>query len=311
MPGFFTSRVWPIFCNRQSAIHGIKISTHARIFLLTSLAMIAFAGNSLLCRLALKATGIDAASFTTIRLVSGALMLCLLAYCGKSRPAGKGNWFSAFALFAYAAGFSFAYLDLSAAMGALLLFGAVQVTMISHGIVHGERMQGLSLFGFLLALSGLVGLLLPGLTAPPLIGSVLMSCAGIAWGIYSLRGRAEGDALRITAGNFSRAAVIAIVFSVFFLKQKSLAPDGVIYAVCSGAITSGIGYAVWYRVLPALKATTAAVVQLGVPALAALGGVVLLDEHVSLRLLVASIAILGGIAMVLMQGRKNPQMLNR
>lgn len=266
--------------------------------------MLAFAGNSLLCRLALKNTDIDAASFTTVRLVSGALVLCLLAWNRPGKSADKGNWVSALALFVYAAGFSFAYLNVSAAMGALLLFAAVQVTMISYGIAKGERLRGLALFGLLVALSGFIGLLLPGLAAPPLMGALLMTCAGIAWGVYSLRGKTEGAPLRMTAGNFSRAALIAIVFSLLLLKEKNLAPAGVMFAMVSGALTSGMAYALWYRVLPSLKATTAAVVQLSVPALAAMGGVVLLDEQISLRLLFASVAILGGIAIVLWQGRK-------
>jgi drug/metabolite transporter (DMT)-like permease len=160
----------------------------ARIFILTTLAMLAFAGNSLLCRVALRQTGIDAASFTTLRLLSGALMLWLLVYLQQTTRTGTGSYRSAFALFVYAAGFSYAYLGLTAATGALLLFGAVQVTMISHGLWQGERLAGLQLAGFVLASAGLVGLLLPGLSASPLAASVLMLLAGIAWGVYSLLG---------------------------------------------------------------------------------------------------------------------------
>ena len=172
---------------------------HVRIITLTSFAMVAFAGNSLLCRLALRDTSIDAASFTVIRLMSGALVLWLIVRMRHGTFASGGNWPSAFALFAYAAGFSFAYLALPAATGALLLFGAVQMTMIGYGIYTGERLRTLQIVGLVLALAGLVSLLLPGLSAPPLAGSALMLGAGIAWGIYSLRGKAAGDLIRLTA----------------------------------------------------------------------------------------------------------------
>ena len=275
--------------------------SYARIVALTSLAMIAFAGNSLLCRIALKHTSIDAASFTTIRLVSGAVMLWLVARMRSGVTTGRGSWLSAFALFAYAAGFSFAYMSLPAATGALLLFGAVQVTMISHGIWAGERLKRLQLVGLLFALGGLVGLLLPGLSAPPLVGSVLMLGAGIAWGIYSLCGRGVGNPTRVTAGNFLRAVPIAAILSVFMLNGTSLDSAGIWYAVASGALASGMGYAIWYTALPALKATTAATVQLSVPVIAALGGIAFLGEPMTLRFLLASVAILGGIALVIFE----------
>ncbi len=274
-----------------------------RVFGLTILAMIAFAGNSLLCRVALKYTTIDAASFTAIRLVSGAIMLFILMRVRRTSPAGRGNWLSALALFAYAAGFSFAYLTLSAATGALILFGAVQATMIAYGISKGDRLAGRQLFGFTLGCAGLVGLLLPGLSAPPLVGSALMLIAGVAWGVYSLRGRGAGDALTVTAGNFLRAAPIAILMCAAGLDHASLDTAGVMYAVASGALASGIGYAIWYTALPALKATVAATVQLSVPVLAALGGIVFLDEALSVRLVLASLAILGGIAIVILDKR--------
>jgi len=282
----------------------MPISSHVRIFLLTAFAMLAFAGNSLLCRLALKNTEIDAASFTTIRLFSGALVLCLLALHRRGKAKHKGNWTSALALFVYAAGFSFAYLNLTAAMGALLLFGSVQVTMISYGISQGERLHGWALLGLVLALVGFAGLLLPGIAAPPLMDALLMSLAGIAWGVYSLRGKTAGDPLQVTAGNFLRAAVIAIVPSLCMLDQMQLDLAGVVYAIGSGAISSGVGYAVWYAALPSLKASTAAVVQLSVPAIAALGGVLLLYEPIGLRLALASMAILGGIALVVSRKAK-------
>lgn len=277
--------------------------SYSRIIILTLITMIAFAGNSLLCRIALKHTGIDAASFTAIRLISGAAMLWLLVRFFRSARTGKGNWPSAFALFAYAAGFSFAYVSLPAAMGALLLFGAVQATMIGYGICKGERLHGLQLAGLVFAFGGLVGLLLPGLTAPPLTGSILMLGAGVAWGVYSLRGKGAGDPSRVTAGNFLRAALIAAALSLLMINSATLDSAGVGYAVASGALASGMGYAIWYAVLPALKATTAATVQLSVPVIAAAGGVIFLGEAVTLRLVLASVAILGGIALVIRRGR--------
>jgi len=277
--------------------------SHKRIIFLTSLAMVAFAGNSLLCRVALKHTRIDPASFTTIRLISGAVMLWLVVRMCQRTHSGSGNWLSAFALFVYAAGFSFAYVSLPAASGALLLFGAVQATMIGHGIWTGERFQRLQLAGLLLALGGLVGLLLPGLSAPPLSGSLLMLGAGVAWGIYSLRGKGAGDPTNVTAGNFLRAVPISAALSIIMFNNTSLDNAGVWYAISSGALASGIGYAIWYTAVPALKATKAATVQLCVPVIAALGGVVFLAEPITLRLTVTSAAILGGIALVILEKR--------
>lgn len=272
-----------------------------RIIVLTSLAMLAFAGNSLLCRVALRHSGIDAASFTAVRLVAGAAVLWLVVRVKGRAFTGKGNWWSAFALFAYAAGFSFAYVNLPAATGALLLFGAVQATMIGYGIRTGERLQKMQLAGLLLALAGLVGLLLPGLSAPPLPGSLLMLGAGVAWGVYSLRGKGAGDPTRVTAGNFLRAAAIAVFLSLLLHDGAAVDGAGLLYAILSGALASGIGYAIWYAVLPALKATHAATVQLSVPVLAAAGGVAFLAEPFTLRLAFASVAILGGIALVILE----------
>ncbi|MGO8753945.1 MAG: DMT family transporter [Gallionellaceae bacterium] len=274
---------------------------YPRIMVLTWLAMIAFAGNSLLCRAALKHTSIDAASFTTIRLISGAMMLGLVVRMRRATPGGRGNWLSAFALFAYAAGFSFAYVSLPAATGALLLFGAVQATMIGHGIWAGERLLRLQLAGLVLALAELVGLLLPGLSAPPVLGSLLMLGAGVAWGVYSLRGRGAGDPIRVTAGNFLRAVPGAAALSLLMHDGTSLDSAGFGYAVASGALASGIGYAIWYTALPALKAAKAATVQLSVPVIAALGGIVFLGEPLTLRLILSSAGILGGIALVIVE----------
>ena len=268
---------------------------------LTALAMIAFAGNSLLCRLALKSTAIDAASFTTVRMLSASLVLGLLIGFKPSVYRSNGNWPSALALFAYAAGFSFAYIHLSAGTGALLLFGAVQATMIGVGIYRGERLAGRRLVGFILAIAGLVFLLLPGLSAPPMPSAISMVVAGIAWGVYSLRGKGVGNPVAATAGNFLRTLPMTAALSLLMVRQMSWAVDGLLYAVLSGALTSGLGYAIWYGVLPSLKSTTAATVQLSVPVIAAAGGVLLLSEPLGWRLMVASCAILVGILLVIHQ----------
>lgn len=277
---------------------------NTRLVILTVLALAAFSGNSLLCRAALAHTRIDAASFTTVRLMSGAVVLWALVLMRRGVASGRGNWRSASALFAYAAGFSFSYVHLSAAAGALILFGAVQTTMIGHGFWAGERMRVPQILGLMLACGGIVGLLLPGLLAPPLVGAVLMLGAGVAWGIYSLRGKGAGDPLQVTAGNFVRAAPMAAVLSLTLSSQMILDPAGVGYAVLSGALASGLGYAIWYSALPFLKSTTAATVQLSVPVIATSGGVLFLQEPLTLRLISAAVAILGGIALVVLCGNR-------
>ncbi len=281
----------------------------ARLFFLTLLAMTAFAGNSLLCRLALKHTAIDPVSFTSLRLASGALTLWLIVRWTQTSRSGHGNWRSAAALFVYALAFSLAYVQLSAATGALLLFGAVQATMIGHGLWTGERLRPVQGLGCIVALGGLGSLLLPGLTTPPWGSAALMASAGLAWGIYSLRGKGSGDATRVTAGNFARTVPMAVTASllvgVFPLGLTvSLDAWGMINAIASGALASGVGYAIWYSVLPSLKSVQAASVQLSVPVIAALGGILFLGETVGLRLVIASVAILGGIALVIRD--KNP-----
>jgi drug/metabolite transporter (DMT)-like permease len=277
----------------------VQESAAARTALLTVFAMLAFASNSLLCRVALRDTSIDAATFTSIRLASGALVLAILLRSRGQRPMAAGSWPMAAMLFAYAACFSFAYRDLTAATGALLLFGAVQLTMTAYGLFSGERLKGLRLVGVLIAIAGLVWLLLPGLSAPPPVAAGLMLVAGLAWGIYSLLGRSAGDATAATGGNFIRAVPFAAVISLAAATQASSDPMGLFYAVVSGAVTSGLGYVLWYAALPALSATSAATIQLCVPAIAALGGVMLLAEPITARLLLASLAILGGIALTI------------
>ena len=268
----------------------------ARVFAVTLLAMLAFAANSILCRLALQTTAIDPATFAAIRLLSGAVVLvALVALRGRAL---RGNWCSAFALFAYAAGFSLAYVGLPTATGALLLFGAVQVTMSGHGLWSGERLGGWQVAGLLLALAGLVGLLLPGLSAPPLGSAMLMLAAGVAWGVYSLRAKGAGDPAAATAGNFLRSAPMAVLLVLLMGGQRSADAAGMGYAIASGALASGLGYVLWYACLPLLRSTTAATVQLSVPVLAAIGGIVFLGEALTLRLVLASMAVLGGVAVV-------------
>ncbi len=270
-----------------------------RLISLMSLALLAFAGNSLLCRAALHHTAIDAASFTTIRLLSGALVLGILVRSTSRARTGHGSWQAALALFAYAACFSIAYTSLPASAGALLLFGAVQVTMIGWGLLNGERLRPWQVAGLALAFSGLLGLLWPGLSAPPLQGTLLMIVSGIAWGIYSLLGKGAGAPLHVTAGNFARAALPTLVFSVLCFGRMHVDKQGAMLALASGALTSGLGYAIWYAVLPQLKASQAATAQLSVPVIAAFGAVPLLGEVLTLRLVLAALAVLGGIALVI------------
>jgi len=274
----------------------------AKTIALTVATMIAFAANSLLCRMALGADAIDAASFTTLRLASGALTLWLiLSATRKDRTRARSDWIAAAMLFLYAIAFSFAYLSLTAGTGALILFGAVQLTMLTVGLRGGEHFAPLSWAGFVLAVVGLVYLVSPGLTAPAPVGTALMAVAGIAWGVYSLRGRGVANPLIATAGNFARTLPFTLAASVLFISNVHANWSGALLAVASGAVASGVGYAIWYAALRGLTATRAATVQLSVPVIAAFGGVALLSERITLRLLISSIAILGGIALVLMQ----------
>jgi drug/metabolite transporter (DMT)-like permease len=272
--------------------------TATRVFVLTVLAMIAFAGTSLLCRVALRENAIDPASFTLIRLAAGAMMLCAIALVRNASWRGAGSWPSGMALFGYAAAFSFAYVSLSAGTGALLLFGAVQATMILWGWWRGERLHARQFVGLALAVAGLVALVSPGLSAPPFVGSVLMIGAGFAWGVYSLRGKAAGDPVDATTGNFIRAVPFAIALALAFAPWLRADAEGVGYAILSGAIASGLGYVIWYSVLPSLRPANAATVQLSVPVLTALAGILLLGEPLTLRFFIAAVAILGGIALV-------------
>ena len=267
---------------------------------LTILALVAFAANSILGRLALGPGAIDAASYSTIRLASGAVFLAaLVSLRGGHSLRDAGSWPSAAMLFAYAAPFAFAYRTLPAGTGALILFAAVQVTMIAAGLRSGERPPAVVWTGLLLALGGLAWLVRPGLSAPSPVGTALMAAAGAAWGVYSLRGRRSASPLRDTAGNFVRSVLPALVVSAAAAGTAHATPRGALLAFVSGAITSGAGYAIWYAALPGLTAVRAGIVQLAVPVLAAGGGALLLGERVTVRLLMASAAILGGVAMAI------------
>ncbi|MFC7513773.1 DMT family transporter [Herbaspirillum sp. GCM10030257] len=270
---------------------------------LTLTAMIAFAANSLLCRMALKYTAIDPASFTTVRILSGALVLWLIVTLRGGNRRIVGNWLSAMAIFVYAAAFSFAYVSLSTATGALILFGAVQASMIGYGLFRGERLRGMRRAGFLIAACGLLALLLPGASRPSLGGSLLMLASGAAWAVYSLRAKGVGDPTATTAGNFMRALPLALGLSMFMLPSLSIDLAGLTYAAISGGTASGLGYVIWYMALRGLSAIEASTVQLFVPVLAAGGGTLFLSEPVTLRLLLTGAAILGGVAMVVIHGK--------
>jgi drug/metabolite transporter (DMT)-like permease len=273
-----------------------------RLFTLTVLALIAFAANAVLCRLAFTRTGIDPASFTAIRLASGALALWLVMRRRVPSLRAGGNWPSALALFAFAVAHTFAYVTVPAGVGTLLFCGAVQASMIFAALSAGERLAFGQIGGLALALAGLVVLVLPGLSAPPLGGSALMLAAGVAWGAYSLLGRGAADPAAATAGNFLRATWLALALGIASLPWARLDGAGVAYAVLTGTVFTGLGYAIWYAALPALTATRAATVQLSVPVIAALGAVALLQEPITLRLIVASAAVLGGSAVVILGG---------
>jgi drug/metabolite transporter (DMT)-like permease len=311
-----------------------------KIFLYTTFALVCFAFNSILCRLALRSDEIDAISFTSIRLLSGAVTLFFAAAvfikrtgaqasrlptsesdvdtidgspqnipadalnasgdaCAPVEKTKRGNWLSAFFLFAYAICFSFAYIDLTTGTGALILFGSVQATMIVVALVRGERPRIPEWLGLVIALGGLVYLVFPGLSAPPIFSSLVMMFAGIAWGFYTLRGKGSVNALADTAGNFVRTVPMILLISVPFLAKIHLSPKGIIFAVLSGAIASGIGYSVWYAALKFHTSTRAAILQLSVPVLTAVLGVVFLSEEIAMRLILATVLILGGIALAI------------
>jgi len=269
------------------------------VWIVTALTLIAFAANSVLCRLALGGHGIDPMSFTAVRLASGALVLVPLSRLLADPRVPKkanGSWGSGAALFAYAAAFSLAYLSLGTGTGALILFGAVQVSMLGWALRSGERLGGAEWAGAVAAVGGLVYLVLPGISAPDPIGAFLMAVAGIAWGVYSIRGKGAAAPVSMTAGNFLRSTPMGLAASAIALASMHVQPSGLLLALVSGAVTSGLGYVLWYRALRGLTMTQASLVQLLVPVLAAVGGIVFLAERVSMRLILASALVLGGIA---------------
>ncbi len=274
-----------------------------KTIVLTSLALVAFAANSVLCRRALGTDVIDAASFTSIRLLSGILMLFILVQLqARNEKATSTSWLAGWWLFLYAVTFSFAYLALDTGTGALILFGAVQITMIAVSITKGDQLHLTEWLGVLTAFGGLVVLNLPGATAPSFLGFTLMAIAGVAWGLYTLAGRGSSTPLLDTSGNFMRALPFTILLALFAYTtlELNLSTEGVLLAATSGAITSAIGYAIWYAALKDLSSTQAAVLQLSVPVLAAIGGILFMSESITFRLTVSAVMILGGILMVLL-----------
>jgi drug/metabolite transporter (DMT)-like permease len=273
-----------------------------KTFLYTSFALIAFAANSVLCRLALGEHSIDAASFTVIRLISGAVTLAVILRLrdGGSKPPSTANWISTLMLFLYAVTFSFAYITLNTATGALIIFGSVQMTMILITLRSGHRLHVAEWLGVIIAFAGFVYLVLPNVNSPPMTGFILMTVAGVAWGIYTLRGRGSTNPLGDSANNFSRTIPLVAVLALIAIPYVDLSIKGTILAFLSGAVASGIGYTIWYTALGGLSAIQAAVVQLLVPVIAAAGGVVFVSEPVSLRLVIAAIMILGGILIVVL-----------
>jgi drug/metabolite transporter (DMT)-like permease len=254
--------------------------------------------------MALRTGEADAAGFTAVRLIAGAVALIVISYFfSRGKSLKRGNWISAFFLFAYAICFSFAYIGLTAAAGALILFSSVQFTMIVVALYRGERPTGLEWLGLLIAIGGLVYLLLPGLSSPPLFASGLMASAGMAWGLYTLRGKGSSDPLADTTGNFIRSVPMIAIAAIPFFAQINLSTRGIVLAILSGAIASGVGYTVWYAALKHHTATRAAVLQLSVPAIAAFGGVMLLSEEMTNRLLIAAALILGGIGLTISSRR--------
>lgn len=280
----------------------------ARTIALTLLALLAFASNSLLTRLALGSRQIDAATFTAIRLVAGAVALAVIAraQAGSWKPLRGRSVAGALALFAYAAPFSFAYLRIGAAVGALVLFGVVQLTMIGYGVARGERPTATMWIGLALAAAGLAALTVPAVARPDPLGVFLMAIAGVAWGIYSLVGRTTADPLAANARSFLWSAPLAILLVVTAHGSVLTTPRGLALALVSGAVTSGLGYAIWYLALPKLSVTQAAVAQLSVPVIAALGAVVVLGEQIGARLVVSGACVLVGVWLVLSARARRP-----
>ena len=276
-----------------------------RIVLLTGLALVAFAANSVLCRLALGEKAIDASSFTIIRLLSGAIVLLILFKIKNNELSSnsKGSWYSGIMLFLYAITFSFAYITLDTGTGALILFGSVQITMIALSLLSGNRLHFTEWLGVIIAFAGFLYLIMPGVTAPSTTGFLLMTIAGVAWGIYTINGKGSKNPLSDTTFNFLRTVPFIIIMLLVVLKDVNFTSKGILLAIISGGVTSGIGYTIWYMALKGLTSTQAAVVQLLVPVIAAFGGVIFIFEKITFRLSISSTMILGGILIVVM-GKK-------
>jgi len=277
--------------------HGVSL---IKTCIFTGFTLIAFAANSVLCRMALGENTIDAYSFTVIRLLSGAFVLFVILKINhkKNRSPVKGSWSAGSMLFLYAVTFSIAYTTLDSGTGAIILFGAVQITMILLSIISGYRLHIIEWIGVLGAFTGFVYLVLPGATSPSVIGFSLMTIAGIAWGVYTLKGRESVNPFMDTAHNFLRTIPFVMVLAILTIRDTHYTTEGILLALSSGSIASGIGYTIWYKALRGLSSTQAAVVQLLVPVIVALGGVTFLNEKITLRLTLSAIMILGGILMV-------------
>jgi drug/metabolite transporter (DMT)-like permease len=274
--------------------------------LLTGLALIAFAANSVLCRLALGNGAIDASSFTAIRLLSGAVALfIILSLKGSIKESNKGtsskgSWSAAFTLFLYAITFSYAYLSVDTGTGALILFGSVQITMIILSLISGTRLHFIEWSGVILAFTGFIYLVLPNITTPSIDGFMLMTVSGTSWGIYTLKGRGSKNPLMDTTYNFLRTIPFVVLLAVFTLQNMAYSSEGIVLALISGAITSGVGYTIWYIALGGLSSTQAAVIQLSVPVIAAIGGVIFVSETITIRLVISATIVLSGILMVVL-----------
>ena len=294
--------MFPMGSNLTNKPNSFLIKT----ILFTGLALIAFAANSVLCRLALGESAIDASTFTIVRLLAGAIVLTVIMSISKiksnsnTNSSTKGSWPASIALFIYALTFSFAYVTLDTATGALILFGSVQITMILMSIFSGNRLHISEWFGMAIAFTGFVYLILPGVTTPSVIGFLLMTVSGIAWGIYTLKGRGSKNPIMDTAFNFLRTMPFVIILAIVTFKYAHYSSEGILLAVLSGSIASGIGYMIWYSALSGLSVTQAAVLQLLVPVIAAVGGIIFVSESISFRLTVSSAMILGGILMVVL-----------
>ncbi|QEE44406.1 DMT family transporter [Rhizobium sp. WL3] len=279
-------------------------------FVLTAVAMLAFAANSLLAREALGTASIEAAGYTAVRIMSGALVLYALLRRGaaasrdEARPLLPGDWWAAAALFVYAIAFSTAYLSLGAATGALILFSSVQASMLAWGLWKGDRPSGREVIGFGVAFAAFVYLILPGVGRPDPLGSVLMIASGVAWAIYTLRGRGSRDPLGETAGNFVRASAFCLPLVGFALIYETASMTGIALALASGIVASGLGYSIWYKALRGLSTFQAALIQLSVPVIAALGAILFLDERLTLHFVVAGACVLGGIAFAILAKQK-------